>query len=142
MLNKSTFISLAALILVGIGVSRIKYEVVFLRKTFRNLESELEKAEDSLNVLSAEWSYLNDPKRLKKLCEKYLKDMRPMENSQIIEYESLNRHRFVLAPNLPEEANTNLPTQKPKSSEGRGSRKKSFDAFINNVLTNNKEDAI
>ncbi|MDR0630708.1 MAG: hypothetical protein LBF70_01595 [Holosporales bacterium] len=113
MLNRSTIISLTALVLLGIGVSRIKYEVLFLRKTLKNSEKELERLRDNFNVLSAEWSYLNAPKRLKKLCEKYLKDMRPIENSQIMNYSNLNKYKFSI-----------------ETSD----IKESFDTFINNSL--------
>ena len=88
-MNKSLVISLIAIILVGVGVSRVKYEVVFLRKNLRNTQTEIEQCIDDIKVLGAEWSYLNSPKRLKKLCEKHLKLMKPIDNTQIMSYDKL-----------------------------------------------------
>ena len=88
-MNKSLVISLVFLILVGIGVSRVKYEVVFLRKNLTNTQKEIEQCSDDLKVLRAEWSYLNNPKRLKILCEKHLKFMKPIESSQVISYDKI-----------------------------------------------------
>lgn len=88
-MNKSIIISLVALVLIGIGVSRVKYEVVFLRKNLNSTQREIEQCSDDLKVLGAEWSYLNNPQRLKKLCEKHLKFMKPIENSQVISYDEI-----------------------------------------------------
>lgn len=88
-MNKSLIISLIVLIFVGIGVSRVKYEVVFLRKSLNETNSKIEKCQDDMRVLGAEWSYLNDPKRLRKLCEKYLPAMKPMENTQVVSYNKI-----------------------------------------------------
>ena len=88
-MNKSVVISLLFLILIGVGVSIVKYEVVFLRKKLNTIEKEIETCNDDLKVLGAEWSYLNDPKRLKTLCEKYLKTMKPIENNQIMSYDKV-----------------------------------------------------
>jgi cell division protein FtsL len=88
-MNKTVIFSIIIAILVGIGVSRIKYEVVFLRKTLKNLEEEIEKSNDNIKVLSAEWGCLNNPARLKKLANKYLPEMRPIGNSQIVRYKDI-----------------------------------------------------
>jgi hypothetical protein len=88
MLKKSTLIILILMALVGVFVSRVKYEVAFLRKTLVNMNDEIEKYSDDLKVCAAEWSYLNSPKRLRELGSKYLKNMRSTELKQIIDYET------------------------------------------------------
>lgn len=93
-LNKAILVSLVVLIFVGICVSRVKYEVVFLRNRLKDINMKIEKYSDDLRVYGAEWSYLNQPKRLKKLCEKYLKNLRPTENKQILSYESILESDF------------------------------------------------
>jgi hypothetical protein len=146
MFNKSTLISLGALILIGMGVLRTKYEVVFLRKTLRDLEIELEKSTESLNILSAEWSYLNDPSRLEKLCEKYLKGMRPTENSQVIRYEDLDKCTFNQKGDVQkgdagkENIGKELTDHSKKQSTKRELQKKSFDEFIKNSLNNSMKE--
>ncbi|MDR1233782.1 MAG: hypothetical protein LBJ92_01365 [Holosporales bacterium] len=93
-MNKSLWVSLFVLLVFGVAVSRVKYEVVFLRKKSQALQNDIEKCLDDLVVYEAEWSYLNDPKRLKTLCQKHLKGMRPMENGQIISHEDLVNSQF------------------------------------------------
>ncbi|MDR1609535.1 MAG: hypothetical protein LBR78_01620 [Holosporales bacterium] len=85
-MNRAIMISLSLLTAVGLCVLRIKYEVVFLRKKLHDVERDIQKYQDDIRIYSAEWGCLNDPKRLKALCEKYLNGMRPMERSQIISY--------------------------------------------------------
>ncbi len=77
------------MIVVGIGVSRVKYEVVFLRKNLKHMINETEQCLDDIKILGAEWSYLNNPDRLKKLSEKYIPDMKPIENNQIMRYNKI-----------------------------------------------------
>jgi hypothetical protein len=136
---------MVTLILVGVGVMRIKYEVVFLRKVLRDLETELEKSIDNLNVLSAEWSYLNDPGRLEKLSEKYLKNMRPTENSQIVSLEEIDRctipsqQEGKRAP-VQKRGGSGLPQESKSPPAKHDLQKKSFDEFINNSLANSMRE--
>ena len=112
-MNKNIIFGIATIISLGIGVSLIKYEVVALRKHLCQLKSEIEKNSDELKVLGAEWSLLNDPKRLKKLASKHLPQMKPMVNGQILSYSE-----FV----------------KTDYEDQRRSRRKEFDSFIDSVL--------
>jgi hypothetical protein len=92
--NKSLLISLFLIVILGGAVSRVKYEVLFLRKKSQSIQGEIEKCLDDIVVFSAEWSYLNDPNRLKKLCQKHLKEMVPMENCQLISHEDLMNNQY------------------------------------------------
>jgi cell division protein FtsL len=93
-MDKTVVFSIIVAILVGIGVSRIKYEVVFLRKTLKNLDEEIEKSNDNIKVLTAEWGCLNNPTRLKKLANKYLPEMRPIGHSQIVRYKDIRENNL------------------------------------------------
>ena len=93
-MNRTLIFSLIFLVIIGIVVSRVKYEVVFLRKTYNSLEKDIERYNDDIKVLRAEWSSLNDPVRLKNLCEKYLNGMKPMENSQIMSYDNVMGNEY------------------------------------------------
>ncbi len=88
-MNKGTILSLAALLVIGIIVSRVKYEVIFLKNKLKDINSKIEKYSDDLKVYNAEWGYLNNPKRLKTLCEKYLKHLQPTTNKQILDYQTI-----------------------------------------------------
>jgi hypothetical protein len=114
--NKAIVVSLFVLILVGICVSRVKYEVVFLRKSLEGINKEMEKCSDDIKIYSAEWSYLNTPQRLKALCGKYLKNLKPLENNQLISYEQFTQSHFQ------EDCN--------RTQEGHN---KAFVAFLNGV---------
>lgn len=85
-MNKAMVVSVILLVLVGIGVSRMKYEVVFLRRNLKILAEETKQCLDNIKVLEAEWSYLNNPKRLKTLAEKYLPEMKPIGIKQVMSY--------------------------------------------------------
>ena len=85
-MRKLSIVALCTLIVLGICVSRIKYEVVFLRKTLYKINNEIVKVSDDLRVFNAEWSYLNDPKRLSELAVKYLPQMKPADYKQILRY--------------------------------------------------------
>ncbi len=94
-MNKPIIISLIALVIVGFLVSRIKYEVVFLRNRLTKVNQDIEKYTDDLRVCKAEWAYLNDPQRLKRLCEKYLPNMAPMKTEQIKTFDEISKAQFV-----------------------------------------------
>lgn len=94
-MNKVIISSLAALLVVGLIVSRVKYEVIFLKKQLREINTKIEKYSDDLKVYNAEWAYLNSPKRLKELCEKYLKHLRPTTNKQVVNYQLILNNSLV-----------------------------------------------
>jgi cell division protein FtsL len=94
-LNKLILFAMIGLVFVGTWVSKIKYKVVSLRTELRNVNAEIEKSTDDLNVFQAEWSYLNQPERLKALCKKYLPTMVPMETHQVISYQKIVNSELV-----------------------------------------------
>lgn len=57
---------------VGIGLFFVKHEVKEQEARLAELNSEIERNQEAIHVLKAEWSYLNDPARLRALSEKYL----------------------------------------------------------------------
>ncbi|MDR1488269.1 MAG: hypothetical protein LBI26_00790 [Holosporales bacterium] len=88
-MNKGIALSIVILLIIGVGVSRLKYEVVSLRGKFGVIKAENEKYGDDIKILNAEWSYLNNPERLKQLAKKHLPLMKPLNNSQIISYDRI-----------------------------------------------------
>ena len=96
-MNRSVIVSVVFLVLVGLCVSRVKYEVVFLRNKLKEIDRKIEKYQDDIRVYNAEWSYLNDPKRLKRLAMKYLPNLRPTENAQIISFDAFMASDFEKA---------------------------------------------
>lgn len=51
---------------------RVKYEVQSLRTQVKETARQLETEREALNVVAAEWAYLNRPERLRVLARKYL----------------------------------------------------------------------
>ncbi len=88
-MDKVIISSLAALLIIGVIVSRVKYEVVFLKKQLKEVNLKIDKYSEDLKIYNAEWSYLNSPARLEKLCEKYLKNLHPTDAKQILSYQTI-----------------------------------------------------
>lgn len=57
-----------------IGLFKVKLHVQQLNRELIKIKNEINLAQSDLKVLHAEWSYLNDPKRLAYLAKKYLRD--------------------------------------------------------------------
>ncbi|AIL64428.1 hypothetical protein NOVO_00065 [Rickettsiales bacterium Ac37b] len=55
-----------------LGLFYIKYQVQNLNKDLNELNKQYTQEQESVRVLKAEWSYLNQPERLKELSKKYL----------------------------------------------------------------------
>lgn len=73
---------------VGIGLFFIKHEVKEQEARLAELNRDIQRNQESIHVLKAEWSFLNDPARLRHLSEKYL-GMRVMSPNQIATLNSL-----------------------------------------------------
>lgn len=59
----------------------VKYTVVELESEHRNLRKEILAKSEELHVLKAEWTFLNNPERLKKLAGQYL-HLEPIRGDQ------------------------------------------------------------
>jgi hypothetical protein len=94
-MNKIIIISVISLVFLGVCVSRMKYEVVFLRKTLKTINRDIEISSDNIKVLNAEWNYLNNPERLKRLARKYLPKMKAIGIDQIVKYNQIIRDGLV-----------------------------------------------
>ncbi len=63
-MQRNLILTLVFFVILGIVLSKGKYEVVSLRKQLKTIQNEISQTIDDLKVYNAEWSYLNDPKRL------------------------------------------------------------------------------
>ncbi len=59
-------------IAVGVGLFMLKYEVQGLEDELSRLNREIRADRAAVHVLEAEWSYLNDPARLRELATRHL----------------------------------------------------------------------
>lgn len=72
----------------GTGLFMLKYEVQAQEQRLTNLRKEIADTQESIHVLKAEWSYLNDPSRLREQAERHL-GLHPLKPSQIATIASL-----------------------------------------------------
>ncbi|MCR6632627.1 MAG: energy transducer TonB [Magnetospirillum sp.] len=73
---------------VGVGLFFVKHEVKEQEARLAELNNEIESNQEAIHVLKAEWSYLNDPTRLRALSEKHL-SMKVLGPSQIASLDAL-----------------------------------------------------
>lgn len=72
MLRFTTLFSMAIGALLAVFVFAIKYEVQDLEAEFSRLSRSIERERQAIHVLTAEWSHLNEPARLRTLARDQL----------------------------------------------------------------------
>ncbi|MDR2832008.1 MAG: hypothetical protein LBV62_03805 [Rickettsiales bacterium] len=83
-------ISIVVFFLSIVGLFKVKLHVQSLNRELIKIKSEINLVQNDIKVLQAEWSYLNNPKRLASLVEKYLKNNSLILASQIKNLDSIN----------------------------------------------------
>lgn len=81
-MQRSTSIFFILALLGGFILFKVKYEVVEIEQKLAETEQQIAREHETIHILRAEWSHLNEPQRLQKLAEKYL-DIMPMKTEQI-----------------------------------------------------------
>ena len=94
---------------IGWGVYQLKYQVQALEGQLTRINREIVAEQDSIHVLKAEWSYLNDPTRLADLARRYT-DLAPVTPTQIAGFD-------VLQARLPDTAPFNRGAHEGGSAE-------------------------
>ncbi|MEQ8287028.1 hypothetical protein [Thalassospira sp.] len=67
-----TIIGLFLTILIGAGTYWVSHEVERLEKRYAEIQTNILAEQESIHVLQAEWSYLNNPERIERLSQEYL----------------------------------------------------------------------
>lgn len=70
------------------GMFLIKNEVASLENELENINAKIREDQNALHVLKAEWTYLNDPARIRHLSENHI-HMKPVRGEQIISFSSI-----------------------------------------------------
>jgi hypothetical protein len=68
----STLMWAALTVVVGISLFLLKYQVQALEGQLHATYAQIERDKSAIRVLEAEWTYLNDPGRLRRLSEQHL----------------------------------------------------------------------
>ena len=104
MMRGATILWAILVVASGIGLFLLKYQVQAQELHLREVRKDIGEAEQSIHVLKAEWSYLNEPLRLREQAERHL-GMHPMKASQIALIDSL--------PMAGEHGPTSVPSGEP-----------------------------
>jgi hypothetical protein len=72
MVRYTTFFAIVILVVSIFGLFQVKFYVQDLSKDIIELGRQLKQEKESLHILKAEWTYLNQPERLRQLAGKYL----------------------------------------------------------------------
>lgn len=92
----TTVIWLALIAALIAGVYQIKYEVIAIEKQLAGLQDEAQRDREAIHVLHAEWSYLNQPQRLRALADKHLK-LQSLSQQQVMSLGEVPRSFAVQA---------------------------------------------
>jgi len=88
MMRAATFLWALLATIAGAGLFLLKYQVQAEERHLREVRKDIVGTEQSIHVLKAEWSYLNDPLRLREQAERHLA-MHPMRANQMVTVESV-----------------------------------------------------
>jgi|AraplaMF_Col_mMF_1032025.scaffolds.fasta_scaffold00039_30 hypothetical protein len=88
MIRLSTFVWLALLTMIGVGLYQVELGVLAKESELKQINRQIDANRDATHVLEAEWSYLNDPTRLADLARRYT-DLAPATPTQIAGFDRL-----------------------------------------------------
>jgi len=88
MIRLGTFVWLAVLTLIGVGLYQVELGVLAKQAELKQINQKIDADREAIHVLDAEWSYLNDPTRLADLARRYT-DMAPITPTQIAGFDRL-----------------------------------------------------
>lgn len=88
MMRAATFLWALLATSAGAGLFLLKYQVQAEERHLKEVRKDIVGTEQSIHVLKAEWSYLNDPIRLREQAERHLA-MHPMRANQIVSIETV-----------------------------------------------------
>ena len=95
---------------ISIALFSVKYQVQDLEDDLSRLNRSITMERQSIHVLNAEWSHLNNPERLGKLARWHL-GMQPIDPAQMTNFKGMER--LTLAPRFRTKVNSSvvaLPT--------------------------------
>ncbi len=96
-MRQTTIITIAIAAVMSIALFYLKFEVTNLEDELDSLNQSIISDRESIHVLKAEWSHLNDVNRLRDLAERYL-EMQPTEPVQIRQAQDLSNIQVIEYP--------------------------------------------
>lgn len=89
MIRLGTFVWLAILTMIGVGLYQVELGVLAKESELKQINRQIDANREATHVLEAEWSYLNDPTRLADLARRYT-DLAPATPTQIAGFDRLS----------------------------------------------------
>ena len=88
MIGRVTLVWLSLAIVAGIGLFHVSYRVQSLEEELAQVNRDILREQETIHVLRAEWSYLNEPQRLAELSRRHL-TLAPLSATQMMRIEDL-----------------------------------------------------
>lgn len=88
MIRRSMVLWMILASLFGVAMFLIKHEVQIREVRLDRLHRDILASQESIQVLRAEWSYLNQPVRIEALIRRHM-DLRPTDTTQLGGYDAL-----------------------------------------------------
>lgn len=77
-------LAICALVGSALYAYSVKYETILFSEQIVKVEHSIEREQDRINMLRAEWAYVTRPERLQALADKHLPDMQQIATNQIL----------------------------------------------------------
>ena len=81
-MQRSTVLLALLALVVGVSLFKVKYKVVDIEQELSQTVALIRQEEENIHMLQAEWSHLNDPKRLQALAQQL--DIGPVRTTQVV----------------------------------------------------------
>ena len=88
MIGRGTLLWLALAIVAGAGLFHVSYRVQSLEEELTKVNRDILREQETIHLLRAEWSYLNEPTRLADLTRRHLA-LAPLSADQMVRIEDL-----------------------------------------------------
>ena len=144
-MRRSTFLWSILAMSVVVGLFVVKHRVQTLEDRLQALNAEIITDRDAIQVMQAEWSYLNQPARLEALSKRLL-GMNTPESAQRLSMQEFLEKLATEPPNIGDAAEitaTKKPTIKPAPAQNTGPLKgptaSAGDDWLKPILTKLKK---
>jgi cell division protein FtsL len=101
-MGRSRLFLVIAAFCVGLGLFKVKYQVMALEKRHKDILKSVSENRESIHVLKAELTHLNDPERLQKLAENHL-GFSPVKPHQIVAISELPKKNQQAQKEMPKD---------------------------------------
>lgn len=119
MKKKVILVGTLAIGMLVFGLFQVKYKVYNLKRDLAEINRQLAADTDAIQVLKAEWAYLNKPERIEKLARKYL-NLHTINVAQIYRENQVGNLYYASTGSSPSSnSNTVTPVLRPILSSAR-----------------------